>query len=238
MIVRIVVFALVGLLWATPASAQLEKMLQGLGLGEKKGGLSDSKISSGLKEALKIGTENTVNVTGRADGYFMNQAIKILMPEKLRGLEKGLRAVGYGPQVDGFILSMNRAAEKAAPSARQIFWDALAAMTFEDAKKILAGNETAATEFFRAKTGDKIAAAFRPVVDKAMNEVGVTRQYKELVGRYEALPMVKSEAFDVDHYVVNKAVDGLFLVLGEEERKIRTNPSARVTDLLREVFAK
>jgi hypothetical protein len=237
MITRIVVFAMVGLLWSMPAAAQLEKAIQGFGLGGR-GGLSDTKISSGLKEALKIGTENTVNMTGKEDGYFKNQAIKILMPEKLRGLEKGLRAVGYGPQVDEFILSMNRAAEKAAPSARQIFWDALAAMTFEDAKKILSGNETAATEYFRAKTSDKIAAAFRPFVDKATNEVGVTRQYKDLVGRYQALPLAKSETLDVDHYVVNKAVDGLFFVLGGEERKIRTNPSARVTDLLREVFGK
>jgi hypothetical protein len=191
-----------------------------------------------LKEALKVGTENTVKLTGRTDGYFMNQAIKILMPEKLQTLEKGLRLVGYGPQVDEFVLSMNRAAERAAPQAKKILWDAIGEMTFDDARKILNGSDTAATEYFRAKTTDKLTAAFRPVVDRAMNEFGVTRQYKELVGRYQAIPYAKSEALDIDGYVVSKALDGLFHVLGEEEQKIRTNPAARVTDLLKEVFAR
>jgi hypothetical protein len=146
--------------------------------------------------------------------------------------------VGYGPQVDEFVLSMNRAAERAAPAAKQIFWDALGQMTFEDARKILSGNETAATDYFKGKTTDKLTAAFRPVVDKSMNEVGVARQYNELVGRYESIPFVKKETFDLDSYVVTKALDGLFHVLGDEEKKIRTNPEARVTDLLKEVFGK
>jgi hypothetical protein len=225
------------LLMTLPASAQLDRIFKGLGIGQK-GNLSDAKIGSGLKEALKIGAENTVNLTGKTNGYFLNQAIKILMPEKLRTLEKGLRVVGYGPQVDDFVLSMNRAAEKAAPFAKQIFWDAIGEMTFDDVRKIWSGNETAATDYFKGKTTDKLTAAFRPVVNKAMNEVGVTRQYKELVGRYESIPFVKKETFDLDHYVFTKALDGLFHVLGEEERKIRTNPQARVTDLLKEVFGK
>jgi len=222
---------------ATPASAQLDQLLKGLGIGQPSG-LSEAKIGSGLKEALKVGTENTVKLTGRVDGYFMNQAIKILMPEKLQTLEKGLRLVGYGPQVDEFVLSMNRAAERAAPQAKQIFWDSIGEMTFDDARKILNGSETAATEYFKSKTTDKLTAAFRPVVDRTMNEVGVTRQYKALVVQYQAIPFVKSEAVDIDQYVVTKSLDGLFHVLGEEERKIRTNPAARVTDLLKEVFAK
>jgi hypothetical protein len=160
------------------------------------------------------------------------------MPEKLQTLEKGLRLVGYGPQVDEFVLSMNRAAERAAPAAKQIFWDAIGEMTFDDARKILTGGDTAATQYFKGKTTDRLTSAFRPVVDQAMNEVGVTRQYKELVGRYQAIPFAKSESLDIDHYVVTKALDGLFYVVGEEERKIRTNPAARVTDLLKEVFAK
>ena len=222
---------------ATPASAQLDQLLKGLGIG-RPSGLSEAKIGSGLKEALKVGTENTVKLTGRVDGYFMNQAIKILMPETLQTLEKGLRLVGYGPQVDEFILSMNRAAEQAAPHAKKIFWDAIGEMTFDDARKILNGSETAATEYFKSKTTDKLTAAFRPVVDRTMNEVGVTRQYKALVAQYQAIPFVKSEAVDIDQYVVTKSLDGLFHVLGQEERKIRTNPAARVTDLLKEVFAK
>jgi uncharacterized protein DUF4197 len=219
------------------SAQQLDQLFKGLGLGQQ-GGLTDAKIGSGLKEALKVGTENTVNLTGRPDGYFMNQAIKILMPPKLQSVEKGLRVVGYGPQVDEFILSMNRAAERAAPSAKNIFWDAIGEMTFDDARKILSGGDTAATEYFKTKTTGKLTTAFRPVVEKTTNEVGVTRQYKELLGRAEAIPFLKVESLDVDTYVVGKALDGLFHVLGEEERKIRTNPAARVTDLLKEVFGK
>jgi len=237
MMIRAITVIMVILLAALPASAQLDRIFKGLGIGQK-GGLSDEKIGSGLKEALKIGTENAVGLTGKTDGYFLNQAIKILMPEKLRTVEKGLRAVGYGSQVDELVLSMNRAAEQAAPAAKDIFWNAIGEMGFEDVRKIWSGNETAATDYFKGKTTDKLTAAFRPVVDKAMNEVGVTRQYKELVGKYESIPFVKKETFDIDGYVVTKALDGLFHVVGEEERKIRTNPQARVTDLLKEVFGK
>jgi len=238
MTLRTIAVAIMLYCLTSPASAQqLDQLFKGLGLGQQ-GGLTDAKIGSGLKEALKVGTENTVNLTGRPDGYFMNQAIKILMPPKLQTLEKGLRAVGYGPQVDEFILSMNRAAERAAPSAKKIFWDAIGEMSFDDARKILSGGDTAATEYFKTKTTDKLSTAFRPVVEKATNEVGVTRQYKDLVGRAQAIPFLKVESLDVDNYVVGKSLDGLFHVLGEEEHKIRTNPAARVTDLLKEVFGK
>ncbi len=237
MMIRALAVGAIVLVTAAPASAQLGRILRGLGLG-RPGGLNDAKIASGLKEALQIGTQNAVNLTGRLDGYFRNEVIKILMPEKLQTLEKGLRLVGYGPRVDEFVLSMNRAAERAAPRAKAIFWDAIGEMSFEDARKILNGGDTAATDYFQDKTTDRLAAAFRPVVDKAINEVGVTRRYKELIGRYEAIPFVTSERFDIDQYVVTKALGGLFYVVGEEERKIRTNPTARVTDLLQEVFAK
>jgi hypothetical protein len=236
MLIRTFIVSLFVLFTAFPASAQLDKFLKSLGVGEKGSGLSDVKIGSGLKEALKIGTEDAVNLTGRTNGYFLNQAIKILMPEKLRTLEKGLRAVGYGPQVDEFILSMNRAAEKSAPDAKQIFWDAIGEMTFDDARKILSGNDTAATDYFKEKTTDKLTAVFKPIVDKSMNEVGVTRQYNELVGYYQKIPFVKKESFDLDQYVVTKALDGLFYMVGEEETKIRKNPAARTTELLKEVF--
>jgi hypothetical protein len=226
------------ILVVAPASAQVEQLLRGLGGLAPQSGLTDAKVASGLKEALQVGTQNAVNLTGKTDGYFKNQAIKILMPEKLRTLESGLRALGYGPQVDEFVLSMNRAAERAAPAAKQIFWDAIAAMSFDDARKILSGGDTAATEYFRAKTSDKLASAFRPTVEQATNEVGVTRQYKDLVGRYQAIPFAKTESLDLDGYVVDKALAGLFHVVGEEEKKIRTNPAARVTDLLKEVFGK
>jgi hypothetical protein len=226
---------------AWPASAQFDRFLKDLSkdLGiSKSGDLSDEKVVAGLKEALQVGTENTVKLTGKTDGYLRNEAIKILMPEKLRTLEKGLRTVGYGSQIDEFVVSMNRAAERAAPQAKEIFWDAIKAMSFEDGRKILGGNETAATDYFQGKTTDKLTTAFKPIVDKSMNEVGVTRQYKELVGRFQAIPFAKTESFDLDHYVTDKSLGGLFYVLGQEEKKIRTNPAARVTDLLKEIFAR
>jgi len=234
---RMLLAGMIVLLTCAPAAAQLDQLLRGLGLG-KPGGLTDADVVAGLKEALKVGTENTVSVTGRLDGYFQNQAIKILMPDKLRSLESGLRTAGFGKQVDEFVLSMNRAAERAAPAAKQIFWDAVGQMTFEDARGILAGKETAATEYFRAKTSDRLTAAFRPIVSDAMNQVGVTRQYKELVGRFQMLPFARAESLDLDQYVTGKSLDGLFYVLAQEERKIRTDPAARVTDLLKEVFGK
>ena len=229
-------FAVV-ILAAGPASAQLDRIWRDLFPGPS-GNLSDAKVGAGLKEALQVGTQNAVGLTGRPDGYFLNQAIKILMPEKLRTMGSGLRMVGYGPQVDEFVLSMNRAAEQAAPHAKRIFWDAIGEMSFDDARKILSGHQTAATDYFKAKTTGKLTATFRPVVDQAMNEVGATRQYKELVGRLQAIPFLKTEAFDLDGYVVGKGLDGLFHMVGQEEIKIRTNPAARATDLLKEVFAR
>jgi Protein of unknown function (DUF4197) len=217
-----------------PADAQIDKLLKGL--GGAGAGLSDAKIGDGLKEALQVATDKTVSLTGKTDGYFANEAIKILMPEKLRSLETGLRTVGYGPQLDEFVLSMNRAAEKAAPQAKQIFLDAIGKMSFDDARKILNGGETAATDFFKSKTTPQLTTALRPVVSKSMNNVGVTRQYKDLLSRFEAIPFAKSPALDLDGYVVDRGLAGLFHVLGDQEKQIRTNPAARTTDLLKEVF--
>jgi hypothetical protein len=205
------------------------------GLGKNKG-LTNETVVSGLKEALRIGSGNAVSLNGKVDGYFKNAAIKILMPEKLKSLEKGLRLAGQSRQVDEFVLSMNRAAEKAAPFAKDIFWGAIKRMTFSDATRILKGGDTAATDYFREATTEELTTAFQPIVTQSMESIGVTRQYKVLAGRYNALPFVKSQAFDLDRYVVDKALDGLFYVLAEEERKIRTDPAARVTDLLRTVF--
>ena len=229
---------------ASPAAAQLDQLLKQLpqvpgtqgapGIGS----IGEVKIGQALKEALRVGTENAVKLTGKTDGYFKNEAIKILMPERLRTLETGLRAVGYGSQVDELVLGMNRAAERAAPQAKQIFWDAIGAMTIDDAGRILNGGDTAATEYFKGKTTEPLSTAFRPIVEQSMSQVGVSRQYKELLARARTIPFVKTEAYDLDNYVVGKSLDGLFHVVAEEEKKIRTNPSARVTDLLREVFGR
>lgn len=201
--------------------------------------LSNQDIVAGLKEALEVGTTDTVGITGKVDGYFGNAAIKILMPKQLQQVDQGLRLLGQGEKIDELVLGMNRAAEKAAPAAKDIFWSAIKEMSFDDARKILTGGDTAATDYFRAKTTDTLTAAFRPVVDDSMKQVGVVQQYDQLLGAYKSVPFASSlPSFDIQAYVVGKALDGLFLVLGEQEKKIRTNPAAQVTDLLKKVFGK
>lgn len=219
---------------AAPAPAQLGKIF------ERVNKSSDSKTASGLKEALQIGTDRAVDFTGTTDGFFKNQAIKILLPEKMRTAERGLRLAGLGPKLDEFELSMNRAAEKAAPAARAYFKDALLQMTFDDARKILTGGNTSATEYFKSKTSPQLAAAFKPTVQSAMAEVGVTKQYQQLTGSIPSLPFGNKNAgsFDLTDYVVGKALDGLFYMVAQEEIKIRTNPAAQITPLLKEVFGK
>jgi len=238
----ILVLVLLVFAWVPVADAQLDELLKqlpqipGTTQTPMPGSLGDVKIGQGLKQALQVGTENAVKLTGKTDGYFANQAIKILLPERLKSLESGLRVVGYGPQVDELVLGMNRAAEHAAPAAKQIFFDAIGDMTIDDARKILDGAPTAATEYFKGKTTGRLTTAFQPIVQKSMSQVGVTRQYEELLGRAKTIPFMNVENYDLDHYVVGKSLDGLFHVVGEQEKNIRANPSARVTDLLKEVF--
>lgn len=215
----------------------LDNVIKGSG-ASSTGGSDDSTIASGLKEALSIGTEKAVGSVSQLDGYFGNQMIKILMPEKIQKVADVLRKVGYEKEVDEFVLSMNRAAEKAAPQAMSFFVDAIKGMTFEDARGILNGGDTSATEFFKNKTHDKIYNAFKPIISSSMDEVGVTRSYKEMMGKYESIPFMSKESVDLDHYVTTKAMDGLFYMVGREEKKIRTDPAARVTDLLKSVFGK
>jgi hypothetical protein len=194
---------------------------------------------SGLKEALSIGSGNAVTSVSKMDGYFTNQVIKILLPEKIQMVADLLGKVGYQKQVDAFVLSMNRAAESAAPKARTFFVDAIKQMTFQDAMQILKGNETAATDYFKSKTYNNIYTEFKPSVSASMNKVGVTKSYKDMIGTYtSSVPFAKVESLDLDHYVTTRALEGLYHMVGEEEKKIRTNPAARVTDLLKKVFAK
>ncbi len=233
---RTIVKLAVSLLLLASLGAAQSRISDALGLG--KASPSTEKIANGLKEALQIGTGNAVKETSKVDGYFKNEAIKILMPEKMRTLEKGLRGIGQGAKVDEFVLSMNRAAEKAAPLAKDIFIGAIKQMTFDDARKILGGNDTAATEYFKSKTTASLTTAFTPIVQKATEEVGVTRQYKDLTAKAQAIPFLKAQTLDVDQYIVGKALDGLFYMVAEEEKKIRKNPAARVTTLLKDVFGR
>ena len=195
-------------------------------------------IISGLKEAFSIGTQKAIENVSQRDGYFSSEIIKIIMPEKIRNVSDALSKVGFQKQVDDFILSMNRAAEKAAPKATGFFVDAIKEMSFEDAESILKGADTEATDYFREKTSNKIYDAFKPVISESMDAVGVTHNYKEMMKKYESIPFMPKESLDLDHYVTNEALEGLFFMVGQEEIKIRTDPAARTTDLLKTVFAK
>lgn len=226
-------FALIAL----PSQAGLfDDIKKGIGVVAPQSGPDESQVAGGLKEALTIGTGNAVSLVSVTDGFFANQAIRILMPDKIQKVADVLGKVGYQKQVDEFVLSMNRAAEKAAPQAKSIFVESIKEMTIEDAKQILNGGDTAATDFFKGKTSGRLSEAFKPIISSSMNDVGATRKYKEMMGEYTALPFTSAESVDLDQYVTNKSLDGLFYMVGEEEKKIRTDPAARVTDLLKTVF--
>ena len=202
-----------------------------------KEGLSENEVVEGLKQALEIGTTNAVKSVSAVNGYYENPKIKIPLPESVQKVKKLLLLAGYGPQVDAFELSMNRAAEQAAPKAKELFWDSIKQMTFSDARKILDGKENAATLYFEDKTRDRLSDMFEPIVHTSMSKVGVTRSYQDLDAQVRQIPFAAgSVSFDLDQYVTNQALNGLFLTLAEEERKIRQDPAARVTDLLKQVF--
>ena len=202
-----------------------------------KGGLSNDEIVQGLKEALQVGTEKAVTLVSKPDGFYQNPDIKIPLPESVQKAEKILRAAGYGEKVDSFELSMNRAAERAAPEAQSIFGDAIKQMTFDDAKEILNGRDNEATLYFEDKTSTRLQEAFKPIVQDAMGEVGVTQSFQNLNAKAESMPFGKSLSFDLDQYVTDGALKGLFKMLAEQEKQIRTQPAARATDLLKKVFA-
>ena len=206
-------------------------------LGNKRGP-SDDRIAAGLKEALTVSTRKAVASTGRVDGFLKNAAIKILLPEKLRNVGKGMRLIGMGQQVDSLEVGMNRAAEQAAPAARQIFVDAVTKMTIADARHILSGGDTAATDYFKNTSTEQLTAAFSPIVHRAMENVGVIKQYNQMMQNPMAARLAENQDFSLDKYVVGKTMDGLFYVMGEEERKIRKDPAAQTTALLREIFGK
>jgi hypothetical protein len=199
-------------------------------------GLTDDEIISGLKQALEVGTGNAVATVSRTDGYFKNPKIRIPLPENVQKVEKLLRTTGFGGKVDEFELSMNRAAERAAPEAKAIFWDAIKQMSFTDARQILDGPDNAATQYFQDKTSDKLQVVFKPITHQAMSEVGVTSYYQSIDDKMKSIPFADRMDLDLDQYVTDKALKGLYLMLAEEEKKIRQDPAARVTDLLKKVF--
>lgn len=234
---RISVAGMLLMLFSVPALAGFEDFFKGVkDVFSGGASLSEGDIASGLKEALVIGTQNAVADVGREGGYFNNPEIRIPLPGPLQKSEKLLRLAGYGAQVDAFSQCMNRAAEAAAPQAKEIFWQAIGDMSIEDARQILGGGDTAATDYFKNKTSGRLQELFGPVVHDSLAGVGATRYFQDLDARLKALPFGESLGLDLDSYVTDQALNGLFYVVGEEERKIRENPAARTTELLKKVF--
>ncbi len=172
------------------------------------------------------------------NGYYGNDAIKILLPDKIQKVAELAGKIGYQKQVDELIQSMNHAAEKAAPKAASSFSDAIKGMTIDDARKILSGGNTSATEYFKSHTFSKLYDEFKPSISESMNQTGVVRSYNAMMSKVPAIPFAKPESVDLDHYITTKALDGLYHMVGQEEQEIRTNPVARTTDLLTRVFGK
>ncbi len=198
--------------------------------------LDAATVAAGLKEALQVGTERTVLSTSSVDGFLANQLIRIALPEQFHGMAKALRTVGFGSQVDALEVAMNRAAERAAGEAKTVFWAAIRQMSVADAFGILNGGDTAATTYFRDHTEATLRSRFQPIVEQKMGEVGLYRIYEDVVERYRAIPFVTTPPLDLGDYVTDKSLDGLFLVLAQEEKRIREDPVARTTELLRRVF--
>jgi hypothetical protein len=197
---------------------------------------STEAIVSGLKEALSVGIEKAVQTVSQLNGYSNNPDIKIPLPDTLNQASQMREKVGMGQLINNFELSMNQAAEKAAPKATSIFLDAIKNISIEDGKKILDGGETAATEFLKSKTFTQLYEEFKPAISSSISEVNVTGYYKDIANQISSIPFVTMPALDLDDYVTKNSLDGLFEMVGDEEKKIRKDPAARVTDLLQQVF--
>src|SRR5687767_5271007 len=202
-----------------------------------KSSLSNEDIIAGLKEALSVGATNSANKLSATDGFFANAVIKVLMPEEAKKVENTLRAAGMGSMVDKAILSMNRAAEEASKSAAPIFLDAVKQMSFQDALGILKGHDSAATGYLKGKTLPALTSAFRPVIEDALQKTNATKYWKDVFDTYNKLPTTfKKVNTDLPAYVTERAMSGLFYQVALEEQKIRKDPAARVSDVLKKVF--
>ncbi len=216
----------------------LEKVIQPTGNGSTGAGLTSTEIANGLKQALEIGISNGSAKASAVDGYFRNPLLKIVFPPEAQKVATTLRQIGFTKQVDQFELSLNRAAEDAAKRAKPVFVKAITSMSIQDAIGILRGDSTAATRYLRQSSGRQLVAEFTPIVDSTLRKNNATRYYTDLVTIYNRLPLVQPVNPSLTEYATNRAVDGLFVLIAQEEKKIRENPVARVTDLLKRVFGR
>ncbi len=198
--------------------------------------LSNEEVIQGLKEALSVGAKNAASLASKINGYYGNPKIRIPFPPDAQKVKNVAESLGMKKVVDDFVKTLNRAAEEAAKEAVPIFVDAIKQMTIQDGFKILKGPDDAATQYLRQKTTAPLTAKFRPVVHQALQKVNVTKYWNPIITRYNQVPLVTRVNPDLDAYVTEKGLDGLFYLIAKEEKKIRENPAARVTELLRRVF--
>jgi len=198
--------------------------------------ISNADAVSGLRQALTDGSAAAVKMLSAENGYFGNAKVKIPLPPSLQKIESGLRLMGMRRQADELVLSMNRAAEAAAPEARQLLVDAVKKMSVQDAKGILTGGDTAATEYFKRSTQAQLTQRFLPIVKKATDRVGLAQQYNNLAGQGAKLGLVKGEDSSIETYVTRKALDGLYLMIAEQEKSFRQNPVGATSNIVKKVF--
>jgi hypothetical protein len=215
--------------------AEMQQVLDQLPQGT--GVLSQAEIGNGLKEALNNGITKQVSKLTVTDGFFKNEAVKILLPEELQTVDKKLRQIGMGKLADEGLKVINRAAEDAVKEATPIFVDAVKQMTFTDAKNILMGNESSATTYLQNTTSTALYTKFNPVIKNSYTKVGADKVWKEIITKYNSIPLVKKVNPDLTDYTTKKAMEGVFKMIAVEEKDIRTNLASRSSDLLRKVFA-
>lgn len=201
------------------------------------GTMGNTEIASGLKEALNNGITKEVSKLTATDGFYKNQAVKILLPTELQKVDKGLRDIGLGSLADEGIKLLNRAAEDAVKEATPIFVDAVKNMTFMDAKNILLGSSNSATMYLQSSTNQALYGKFNPVIQKSLSKVGADKAWKNIITKYNAIPLTTDVNPDLNDYVTQKALEGVFKMIAVEEKDIRTNLNARTSDLLKRVFA-
>lgn len=206
------------------------------GSGNSFNNISNTDATAAIKQALQIGAKNASNRLSTVNGFFGNAAIKVLMPPEAKNVETSLREVGMGSHVDKAILAMNRAAEDASSKAVPIFIDAITHMSIDDGISILKGGKGAATKFLQNATTAQLTAAFKPVIKASLDKVNATKYWAEIFKAYDKIPFTQKVNTDLPAYVTERALNGLFIALAEEENKIRTDPAAQVTDLLKNVF--
>jgi hypothetical protein len=204
--------------------------------GQGFASLSNQDAVAGLKDALIQGSGKAVSQLGAADGFLGNAQVKIPLPDSIKRVESGLRMVGMGRQADELVVSMNRAAEMAVKEATPVLVESVKKMSVQDAKGILAGGDNAATEYFRRSTSAQLTQRFQPIVKQMTAKVRLAEQYNNLAGQAASLGLVKQEDANIDAYVTRKALDGLFLVIGEQERAIRKDPAGAATGMAKKVF--